>query len=660
MPKWGLTVAQRAARPWRLDDRFLQPGKTITDPVHGDIHVTELERMIIDSPPMQRLRRVRQLGTTHLVYPAATHSRFSHALGTLRAAQDLLDAVADNRRGPRHTPDLFDEWEREGVLREDENGSITVADARTGEATILARLGALMHDLCHVPLGHTIEDDLKVLTPHDRNRARFDELWKGLDPAARNAIEKGQSGFEGAYSLKEELEMLILSKERSASGFSDSRRFDPTQSRYPFVGDIVGNTICADLIDYLQRDHLSTGLPIALGSRFMDDFYVMGSQHEHFKHRMVVRIARKGQAREDVKTELVKYLRYRYELTERVLTHHTKIAADAMIGKLLEIWSDAVWIEEAEAVYGRRLGRRSRDSDVDDFKQRVATIDPRQLGRRDAREASTNIPELSRSRAIVDIDERVRARLEASFTAQSDDGLLEYLGGLSECMGGERYEAVSELARAVLDRRLFKLIGVAAGAGDFALADEKYEKYGKAGIRRRLEREATRVAGVQPGWKVVIWLPNPDMRLKVAGVLVDDGRSVAPLDRVSPDGGRIGGQHQRLWAISIFAAPDVVENSQQALAALMSMKHQMDIDLVTRTGKTVPTMQEEAVRAVAEAARLGREAIDQLAEIAEEFEIAASGAQGSFAERLAVLWRTAREDGVPGIKGRPPRILWHS
>ena len=137
MPKWGLSEAQRAAKPWGLSLELLKPAKTIAGPVHGDVYVTELERLLLDSPPMQRLRRVNQLGTTQLVYPAATHSRFSHSLGTLRAAQNLLDAVADNRRGPRHVPDLLDEWDKEGMLDEE----TSVIDVRFAEATVLARLG---------------------------------------------------------------------------------------------------------------------------------------------------------------------------------------------------------------------------------------------------------------------------------------------------------------------------------------------------------------------------------------------------------------------------------------------------------------------------------------------------------------------------------------
>src|SRR4051794_23953294 len=132
MPRWGLTAEMKSSGAWRIPAQLLEPAKVITDPVHGDIYLTELERRIVDSRPFQRLRRVRQLGTTHLVYPDAVHTRFAHSLGAMRAAQDLVDIVIDQRNtGPRAVGDLFGEWsdryDRDEFLQ------------RCAEATILTR-----------------------------------------------------------------------------------------------------------------------------------------------------------------------------------------------------------------------------------------------------------------------------------------------------------------------------------------------------------------------------------------------------------------------------------------------------------------------------------------------------------------------------------------
>ena len=190
MPNWGLTSDQRATRPWGLDPDLLAPAKTITDPIHGDVYLNRLEQLLVDSPAMQRLRRVKQLGTTYVVYPGAMHSRLSHAIGTLRAAQDLLDAVWNSRSNPQadHVHGhLLDEWAAQKP---------NVLDEEFARATVLARLGALLHDLCHVPIGHTVEDDLQILIPHDANVDRFDKLWLSLDATARRAINGATGLFE--------------------------------------------------------------------------------------------------------------------------------------------------------------------------------------------------------------------------------------------------------------------------------------------------------------------------------------------------------------------------------------------------------------------------------------------------------------------------------
>ena len=55
----------------------------IRDPVHGYVKITETERDVIDSPFVQRLRRIHQLAGAYLVYPGAVHTRFDHVMGAM-------------------------------------------------------------------------------------------------------------------------------------------------------------------------------------------------------------------------------------------------------------------------------------------------------------------------------------------------------------------------------------------------------------------------------------------------------------------------------------------------------------------------------------------------------------------------------------------------
>lgn len=566
MPKWGLTASQRASAPWGIAEKWLQPGKTITDPVHGDIYVNRLEQSIIDSRPLQRLRRVRQLGTTHLVYPGATHTRLSHALGTMRAAQDLLDAVIDNRNRPGSADDYFSEWATATPPAAAGVPTISEFDRELAKVTVLVRLGALLHDLNHVPFGHTIEDDLEVLRPHDENDARHDRLWNELPPDVLTALRS-----EGT-TLEQQVKQLIVSKDPDGNPWPDE------SYAYPFVADIVGNTICADLVDYLQRDHTFTGLPIALGNRFKDDFYVSPSAEVHFPKKMVIRVTRHGHERHDVITELLKYLRYRYELSERALAHHAKLAADAMIGKLLEMRSDWLWWSEANDRQPAAAAKHRKDIDA----------------------LHTAIRDIGGDELCSDITAAVEQRLERDFLAYGDDGLLEQLRdwGTDEEAGGDgRRRAVGELATDVLDRRLYKRIGRADAQHDIALSKRIYDKFGKRAPRRELEESAARWAGLDRRWQVVIWLPSPKMRLKIAEVLVDHGGRINHLDRIARERAEdIYRAHESLWGVSAYAHPAVNAAAREKLLAYIG--YRLGVEFLDVRGVPAPSLEELLIRAI--------------------------------------------------------------
>lgn len=102
------------------------------DPIHGFIDVTEDEKKIINSEAFQRLRSIRQLGTSYLVYHGAEHTRFGHSLGVMHLASRVFDVITDKQ------PDLFDKPTREKYRQ-------------------ILRLIGLTHDLGHAPFSHASE-----------------------------------------------------------------------------------------------------------------------------------------------------------------------------------------------------------------------------------------------------------------------------------------------------------------------------------------------------------------------------------------------------------------------------------------------------------------------------------------------------------------------
>ena len=102
----------------------------IRDPVHKDVFLSELEMSLVDTPVFQRLRRIKQLGVTNLVYPSANHTRFEHSIGAAHIAGRIAERL---------------ELE--------------------GDCEVL-RAAALLHDLGHGPLSHTSEELLERYLNH--------------------------------------------------------------------------------------------------------------------------------------------------------------------------------------------------------------------------------------------------------------------------------------------------------------------------------------------------------------------------------------------------------------------------------------------------------------------------------------------------------------
>lgn len=104
--------------------------KHVYDCVHGYIGITEIERSIMDTSIFQRLRRIKQLGLSDLVYPGATHSRFAHSIGSMF----VMDKIASRL--------IEDKYLEEDQLQE-------------------LRLAALLHDVGHYPFSHLVENVMK-------------------------------------------------------------------------------------------------------------------------------------------------------------------------------------------------------------------------------------------------------------------------------------------------------------------------------------------------------------------------------------------------------------------------------------------------------------------------------------------------------------------
>ncbi|MEO5905375.1 MAG: HD domain-containing protein [Saprospiraceae bacterium] len=141
--------------------------KLINDPVYGLIHIrTPLLFDIIEHPLFQRLRRIKQTGLTHLVYPGAQHTRFHHALG----AMHLMGMAIDELRS------------KQCDISENEE-----------EAALIA---VLLHDIGHSPYSHALEGTIIKADHESIGKVLIQYLEEKISPTIGLALQM----FEGKYN----------------------------------------------------------------------------------------------------------------------------------------------------------------------------------------------------------------------------------------------------------------------------------------------------------------------------------------------------------------------------------------------------------------------------------------------------------------------------
>src|SRR5882724_3946759 len=168
-------------------------GKLYQDEIYGAKVLTPLASAIISTPEFQRLAGLRQLGFAELSYRGATHTRFAHSIGTFLLTRTILRRIVQNheRLGLDHPGrDLSKDFRSLPRDAYPEKLTVKGKEVATGRVVIIqvaaddlppshqsvwrgmsevVSIAALLHDLGHVPFGHTLEDEFTgIYYRHDR------------------------------------------------------------------------------------------------------------------------------------------------------------------------------------------------------------------------------------------------------------------------------------------------------------------------------------------------------------------------------------------------------------------------------------------------------------------------------------------------------------
>ncbi len=171
--------------------------KIINDPVHGFVTIpSDFIYDLIEHPYFQRLRRIKQLGLTHYVYPGATHTRFQHTIGALHLMTLALESLKS--KGIPVTPE-----EEEAVL-----------------------IAILLHDIGHGPFSHALE---KSIIPGISHEYLSHLLMDNLNAVYNHRLDKAIAVFDNRYHKK-------------------------------FLHQLVTSQLDMDRLDYIMRDSFYTGV----------------------------------------------------------------------------------------------------------------------------------------------------------------------------------------------------------------------------------------------------------------------------------------------------------------------------------------------------------------------------------------------------------------
>jgi HD superfamily phosphohydrolase len=286
--------------------------KRIKDPVHGYIPVRDdFVKYIIDTPHFQRLRHLKQLSATYMVYPSANHTRFEHSLGVYHLAEQAFAGLRES--------DNFCE-----DMSEEELDEI--------ETTLLA--ASLLHDIGHPPFSHLGEP----LLNREEIIGYLDELEERLD------AENVRSGLNAKDPIENKDNHELLGCAIILSEYSEPLRndieIDPVEVccyilglslqaaagegwQHTVASDILSSAMDVDRLDYIKRDNMMTGADVLnVDTDRMVDSYTTCNESLTFSDKALSTISN--------------YLEGRIAVYMWVTQHHKSVYANRLLREMLE------------------------------------------------------------------------------------------------------------------------------------------------------------------------------------------------------------------------------------------------------------------------------------------------------------------------------------